>query len=391
MVMTGAFSGRFKLVTAVGLSLALAGCEDGQGPSFDFLKKKDADSPAISSETPAADVKGVEREVEKPDVFSANESALWDGRPSLGGVWIAAPGVKDPERVIIRNSENGKSVVGALFRRERENPGPRLQLSSDAAVELGVLAGAPTKLSVVALRTETVVPTPAPVPIPVPTPEPAPEPVLAEAPAPALSPAPEPRTEAAIETAAIQTDGPADPLVAEPEPEPTGSPASSMPTFFNRGARKAQANASNGFDVAADTAATTATATTGAAVETASVTTQTLDPIKAAEAALERADAQIAQDPAVSPAVAASTPPRSNGALAKPYIQIGIFAVKSNADRAARRLNDAGVIPVVLKQQSAGRTIWRVIVGPARSKSDGNALQAKVRGMGYTDAYFVTD
>lgn len=376
--MTGGFSGHFKLAAVLGVAVVLSGCEEGQGPDFDFLKKKEQSSAAISSETPSQSVQGVEREIEKPDVFSANEPALWDGRPSLGGVWIAAPGVKDPERVILRNLENGKSVVGALFRRERENPGPRLQLSSDAAVELGVLAGAPTKLNVVALRTETVAP------VAPPTPEP--EPFIAAAPAPAPSPAlaPVEETTEVQSTAALQPDGPSDPLVAQPEPEPEGSP-SSMPSFFKRGARQAQANASNGFDATVDTGAATATAVTGAAVETASVTTQTLDPIKAAEAALERSDATIAQDPASKP------PANSFSDLSKPYIQIGIFAVQANADRAARRLNDAGILPVVLKQQSAGRSIWRVIVGPARSKAEGRKLQTKVKGLGYTDAYFVTD
>jgi len=56
--------------------------------------------------------------------------------------------------VIIRNSDNGKFVIGALFRRERDNPGPALQVSSDAADALGMLAGAPANLSVTALRRE---------------------------------------------------------------------------------------------------------------------------------------------------------------------------------------------------------------------------------------------
>ena len=109
------------------------------------------------SGTPVAtSVEVVERDVEAPDVFDVSEAGLWDGRPSLGGIWVAHPDVKDPERVIIRNKNNGKFVIGALFRRERENAGPRLQLSSDAADALGILAGQPTNVSVVALRRETV-------------------------------------------------------------------------------------------------------------------------------------------------------------------------------------------------------------------------------------------
>ncbi|WP_368075876.1 SPOR domain-containing protein [Leisingera sp. NJS201] len=94
--------------------------------------------------------------MEAPDVFQVTEAGLWDGRPSIGGVWVAHPDTKDPERVIIRNNANGQFVIGALFRREREIPGPRLQVSSDAAAALGMLAGAPAELNVTALRREEV-------------------------------------------------------------------------------------------------------------------------------------------------------------------------------------------------------------------------------------------
>jgi hypothetical protein len=96
----------------------------------------------------------VDRDVEAPEVFQTEDTALWDGRPSLGGVWVASPDATDPERVILRNPANGQFVIGALFRRERDNPGPKLQISSDAAEALGILAGAPAQISVTALRRE---------------------------------------------------------------------------------------------------------------------------------------------------------------------------------------------------------------------------------------------
>lgn len=134
-------------------AMTLAGCdENGQ---FTLLQPQ-SDAEATSDSGAAAATKLIERDVEAPDVFSVTEAGLWDGRPSLGGVWVAHPDVKDPERVIIRNQANGKFVIGALFRRERENPGPRLQASSDAATALGILAGQPVELNVTALRRETV-------------------------------------------------------------------------------------------------------------------------------------------------------------------------------------------------------------------------------------------
>ena len=92
------------------------------------------------------------RDIEAPQVFETTEAGLWDGRPSLGGIWVAHPDVTDPERVLIRNRATGRSVTGALFKRERESPGPTLQVSSEAAEALGMLAGQPAELSVVALR-----------------------------------------------------------------------------------------------------------------------------------------------------------------------------------------------------------------------------------------------
>jgi len=138
---------RATLVAA--LLTGLAACEDGALTSG---KNKSA----MQTSSPAGTIELVERDVEAPEVFEVNTAALWDGRPSLGGVWVAHADSKQPERVFIRNQANGKFVIGALFRRERNNPGPDLQLSSDAAAALGVLAGTPTKLQVTALRRETV-------------------------------------------------------------------------------------------------------------------------------------------------------------------------------------------------------------------------------------------
>ncbi len=129
---------------------AIAACmEEGE---FNFgSRNADADGPA-----PIGATRLVERDVEAPEVFEVTTEGLWDGRPSLGGVWVAHPDVGDPERVIIRNDENDRFVIGALFRRERDNPGPDLQISSDAAAALGALAGDPTMLNVTALRREEV-------------------------------------------------------------------------------------------------------------------------------------------------------------------------------------------------------------------------------------------
>lgn len=150
------FSNSTKGLIAATCALALlAGCDEGgQFNLGQGLGIKAQGSEQVSATKRTR--KTVERDIEAPEVFSATEPGLWDGRPSLGGVWVAHPDVKDPERVIIRNQANGQFVVGALFRRERDIPGPRLQVSSDAATSLGMLAGAPVELNVTALRKEEI-------------------------------------------------------------------------------------------------------------------------------------------------------------------------------------------------------------------------------------------
>lgn len=213
-----------------GTILALGACQQG-GEPFGFLKSAPkAEEGAAEGTAPATSSRLVERDVEAPEVFSAEEDALWDGRPSLGGVWVAHPNVKDPERVIIRNPANGKFVIGALFRRERDNPGPKLQLSSDAAAALDVLAGAPSAVSVVALRREEAPPeTAAPL---------VSEPVIAAPEAISSAPLGAPATQPAAKPAAKPGETPAADLAAaagaaiasaETQPAAPAKPAPAKP------------------------------------------------------------------------------------------------------------------------------------------------------------------
>ncbi|KPU83811.1 hypothetical protein JI58_07395 [Marinosulfonomonas sp. PRT-SC04] len=277
--------GKLSLLTSV--AFTLAACEDGQ--TFNPFKKNSNQSQAAAP----ADSKLtrlVERDVESPDVFQVTDTGLWDGRPSLGGVWVAHPSVTDPERVIVRNTANGKFVIGALFRRERENPGPKLQVSSGAAEALGMLAGQPAKLNVTALRREE---------------------------------------------------------VPEAVPTPSGQTLDAPETIK----------------------------------ETA------LDPIASAAAAIEAADAKPMPKPVAKPAAL----PKSVSSLTKPYIQIGIFNVQSNATGTAETMRKGGMVPIIKEQASRGKTFWRVLIGPAGTKSERTTLLNKIKGLGFADAYSVTN
>lgn len=264
-----------RLFGAVAALSILAACEDFQGFNL-------GNSGEVESGNGATSTTVVERDVEAPEVFYASEAGLWDGRPSLGGVWVAHPDVVEPERVIIRNKTNGKFVIGALFRRERAIPGPRLQLSSDAASAISVLAGQPVEIEVTALR----------------------------------------REEAPVEV--VNTVEAAD-----------------------------------------------------------EVSEETLDPIASAAAAIDNAESENAA-PAPAPAPVQSS-------LAKPFVQIGIFSVEANANNAANQMRSAGMIPSVKAQTIKGKPFWRVVVGPASTKSELNGLLQKIKANGFTDAYAVSN
>lgn len=181
--------------------MALTACDEaGQFKLPTFGGAPDVRDTGAQATLPQG-VQLIEQDVEAPEVFQVTDRGLWDGRPSLGGVWVAHPAVTDPERVIIRNQSNDTFVIGALFKKEAAIAGPKFQVSSDAAQALNMLAGAPVTLNVTALRKQE---TPA---APVATPAAsdtakvaaaplataaASAPAAADAPKPAPAPAPKP-------------------------------------------------------------------------------------------------------------------------------------------------------------------------------------------------------
>jgi rare lipoprotein A len=144
-----------RLVALVCIAVVgLAACDENGEFALPSVGQSSEPAPILAVNAP--NQFRTERDVERPDVFAVTDRGIWDGRPSLGGVWVAHPDAQNPERVLIRNAETGREITGALFRRERENPGPLLQVSSDAADALGILPGAPTEMNVVVLRREEV-------------------------------------------------------------------------------------------------------------------------------------------------------------------------------------------------------------------------------------------
>ncbi len=352
------------LAFLVAAAVTLSACENMPNP---FAGKDNSAAEPITTDA-AKSVRLVDRDVEAPEIFQVTDTALWDGRPSLGGVWVASPDVVNPERVILRNEANGKFVIGALFRRERDNPGPKLQISSDAADALGMLAGQPGKLNVTALRRED-----------------SKTEAVAEA-APVAADAVANADPEGVETAALdpiaaaraaidkadgvqsadgdQTAEGADLAAAAPAPSDDLDPTP-RPGETKRQARKRARAAAK----AAATAAAAAPTIDGEAA---------LAPVSGAESALEVAPLP---DPAAAPAPA---PAASTGST---RIQIGIFSVEANANRAADTLKSGGVAADVREETSNGKTFWSVV---ASGDGDRAALLAKVKGLGFVDAYAVS-
>ena len=283
--MAGLAIARVALLSATVLSLAA--CQPGQNP---FARGSGGGAEGTAGAAAPTSVKLVDRDVEAPEVFQVTDQALWDGRPSLGGVWVASPDAVDPERVILRNTANGKFVIGALFKREAFNPGPKLQISSDAADALGMLAGQPAQVSVTALR----------------------------------------REEVAAETDATR------PILDANEAVST----------------------------------TTIDAVASAAIDEAEAASpKPLGPVIA-----------TAPAPAPTPSAAPAAPAAGTGVT----IQIGIFSVEANANRTVETLTKAGIAATSRKETTQGKTWWSVT---ARGTGDRAALLAKVKGLGFTDAY----
>ena len=121
----------------------------------------------------------------------------------------------------------------------------------------------------------------------------------------------------------------------------------------------------------------------------------TLDPIAGAAAAIDAAEAESAATSTVAvpkPNVQTTAVPSGQASsLEKPFIQIGIFSVEQNASNTATAMRQAGMTPTVIKQNSQGKTFWRVLVGPAATKSERASLLKKVKGVGFDDAYPVTN
>ena len=400
----------------------LMGCVEGGG------KASPGDGPGLSASP--AKKKGGAQEVEAPEVFQTTDSALWDGRPSLGGIWVASTDVTNPERVLIFNPATGKSITGALFKRERDNPGPKLQLSSDAAEGLGILAGQPTEIRVTALR--KVEEAAAPVADVAAegaalagaegaaATDPAQKDaakkdagkkgsgeaaaiasaalaaVEADKPAsgkPASDPAATPADPAAAGVAAVAADGAAAVVDGKPQRKTwkeRRAEAKAAREAKKRAAAEAAAAASAAESGAAmaggEVPAATAASGAVAAIESAPLDARSPESVAAKPETKSKrktvGDAPAPVADAAAKADAANAAPAAAGGPVRP-IQVASFSKEDNASRAAEALAKIGVTAKPQKSEKGGKAVWGVIV------QGDDAMLKKIKDAGFADAYFL--
>ena len=106
-------------------------------------------------------------------------------------------------------------------------------------------------------------------------------------------------------------------------------------------------------------------------------------PAPAAAAASAAATVDAAAAPPAQAAPAAATPPPVQLAPADAVtLQVGVFSVRDNAERTLAALRGAGIAPAWMQDvASAGRTLWRVRVGPVGQAASAE-LADRVSGLG---------
>ena len=339
-----------------------------------------------------------------PQLFEATGVAVWDGKRTLQGIWVAHPLAASARRVRIFNEQSGLAVDGALFRREASLEGSSVLISSEAARLLGMEIDQPADLRIVAVK-----------PAPRPVPEPQPAPGTAETGDGAVADGQAGQTSDTVETSEIASATPASetPAVESPAAETTPEPTVPAPTATAETPQQS---------VTTETPTQTAAAVPSTPTKTGVIAEAPTEPALPAaeelatpEPAAEPAAPAIAEAPQVQPvpkpetaveapkpadppAVAAPAEEKieiaraddaasaPSSTLAKPFIQAGIFGVANNATKLVARFKSAGIPAQGKSFKSNGKTLTRVVAGPFQSVSDRDKAQREIRQMGLTDA-----
>ena len=354
-----------------------------------------------------------------PQLFEATGLAVWDGKRTLQGVWVAHPLAESARRVRIFNEENGKAVDGALFKRDSTAEDSPVLISSEAAQLLSMGIGTPALIRIVAVS-----------PIQR-QPEAPSEAVVADAGSvEAEDLADETSEEIGTEVAAAA--GTSTTEVAETQVEPSEETPSTPETASTGEVEDKVAEAATKVATEDSAASLTAGAVESVAVEStesaeseiadstseavsaektteattrlqsaapvseAETETVEAEPVKAESATVEaksepktaaqEAPRVVAIEP-VKPAKPEKSPAQTGSSkLRLPFIQAGIFGVKSNATNLIRRM-EAKDLPAFGREiKSGGKSLTKVLAGPFQTSDERKAALRTIRAMGLKDA-----
>ena len=77
--------------------------------------------------------------------------------------------------------------------------------------------------------------------------------------------------------------------------------------------------------------------------------------------------------------------------LSKPFIQVGIFGVQNNANKAKDQMAQLNLPVNIFDFQIKGKPYWRVVAGPADTSDSRNNMLKLINSAGFKDAFFVSN
>jgi len=117
---------------------------------------------------------------------------------------------------------------------------------------------------------------------------------------------------------------------------------------------------------------------------------QTASEVEAPAVAAVRPEPERAPVVATSPPPPAATPPKPAAAANGDWtVQLGSFSDEANARRLAERSSTFGYKAEVSSYRSGSRTLYRVRVGPAKTRAEADAAAAALKAHGINDARVV--
>lgn len=309
---------------------------------------------------------------EAPERFAATATIGWDGRPTLGGLWIAHPDVVEAGRVRITNPETGTRIDAALLPRRSKAGAHRVVVSSEAADGLGMAPGIALTVAMVAI-----------------------EPDLPGAPLGVdgtVAAAPLAPEIAAVDSGERSVEGAAAGIAGKPEatdaaaermagaapdegvPGNAGSPEATDATA------ELAAGAAPDPGAAGDrTTATPAPPAANAPAERDAAPAPTADHLLAAIATLAPA---AAADPAPEPG---PLPPETPISDNRPYVRAGSFAEPAYAADLVRTLDQLGVPARSSKVTIGGKAMITVVAGPFTTHGGRDNAMKRLREIGVSD------